>query len=416
MKAVAALVVAVLAALGWFFLGSGVRFEEAYRALGVVDGGPHALAQALAEDEPPEGLAPGPRLHPPGTLARLRFEQLDEAGTPLASYELRALVPPLPYFGREAPGSELGRIECRARCRELLRNTGAVLIERSGRAGLAAEWVLRLPVGKPVSLGRRDLAVQDIGQESPRSIPHSRVRVTLLEACKATPRIGAETHVQFAPFAPIPIPVGLQTSRWVQLEGCQATMAAAPTAAQLGPAPKPREPAPRLRRAWPDPAPSWEAVRPARSGPLGRLTLSVDEAWLAGNGQPLVFRMLRACRYDPAADRWLALPRPQADGEIALRELPSTAERIAYRFPQENALWFAEWAEIDRAGTGRIHSALVPSGSLTCRDNELPPPAAGEVVACVPTGMTTETRLVPAPEANCDGGSNPAAISRPAPR
>jgi len=417
LKAASAIAVVLLAALfAVVAFGLDIRWQDAYRALGVTDGGPHALAQAQAEDEPPQGMPLQRRLHPPGTVARLRYEQLDEAGTTFASYELRALLPPLPYFGREAPGSELGEIECRAPCREQLKTSGAVLIDRSGKAGMATEWLLRMPVGKAFALGKRSLEIQDIGQEKPRSIAQSRLRVTLLETCAARLRVGAATHVEFAPYAMIPIPTGLRTTRWVQLENCEAMMAAAPTAAQLGPPVEPPKPAQRLRRSWPDPAPMWEAVRPRRDGALGRLTLNVDETWLANNGQPLVFRLLRACRYQAPEKRWIPLAKPEADGEIALRDKPAAAARVAYRFPEDSALYFAEWAEIGSGGTGKTHSALVPSGGVACRDHPLPPATAGEVVACVPAVGISDAQLVPAPELHCSPGAEPAAISTPARR
>lgn len=414
--AFATAIVLLVVVVAMVAIGFGFRWQDAYRALGVVDAGPHALAQAQAEGEPPQGMPLERRRHQPGTLARLRYEQLDEAGTVVASYELRALVPPLPYFGREAPGSELGEIECRAPCREQLKPSGAALIHRSGKAGLAAEWLLRMPPGQTFPLGNRSLEIQDIGQDKPRTIAQSRLRVTLLEACAARLRVGAATHIEFAPFAPIPIPTGLRTTRWVQLENCEAMMASAPTEAQLGPPPELPKPAPRLRPSWPDPAPAWQAVRPRRDGALGRLTLNVDEPWLANSGQPLVFRLLRACRYHATEKRWIPLPKPDADGEIALRDKPVPAERVAYRFPEDGALYFAEWAEIGRGGTGKTHSALVPSGGVACRDHSLPPPAADEVVACVPAVGISDAQLVPAPEQHCSPGAEPAAISTPARR
>jgi hypothetical protein len=396
--------------------GCGPSHEDAYRALGVIDGGPAALVQAQAESEPPEGLEMGARLHPRGTLARLRYEQVGTDGTVVASYEARALVPPLPYFGKEAPGSDLGSIECPEACREHLQRSGSALIARSGRAGLAHEWVMRMRVGKTYSLGRASVEVQDIGQEKPRSIPYSMLRVTLLETCAARPRIGASRSLDYAPYAIVPIPTGWRHSRWVEVGGCKAMMDAAPTVASLGPPIEEPKPAPRLRPAWPDPAPDWQAVRPRRSGGLNRLTLEVDEPWLARYGKPLAFRLLRACRYDATKRLWIGLELPAGDGDIALREKPIAATRVAFWFPEDTALYFAEWMEIERDGSGaaRTHSAMVPAGSVTCRESELPATREpDEIVACVPSGMVTDTRLVPDPTLHC---AAPAAIAVPRPR
>jgi hypothetical protein len=312
-------------------------------------------------------------------------------------------VPPLPYFGREAPGSEYGQIECRSACRAGLEKSGGALLERSGRAGIADEWLLRMPAGKPWELGQRGVDVQDIGQERFRSIPVSRLRVTLLEACKAKVRIGAETHLEFHPHAMVPVPKEFRTTRWVQIDGCEAMMKSPPAEENLGP-PIVKEPPQRLRRSWPDPMPVWEAVHPRRSGgSIGRLTLGIDENWLFKHGRPLAFRMLRTCRWDAPSKNWVKLEYPPEDADLTPRDPAAPGERIAFRFPDRMALYFAEWAEVERDGSnkGRIHSALVPSGAMTCREVDLPPAPPGELVACVPEGMTSVTRLVSDPDRNC---------------
>jgi len=79
--------------------GSGVRWQDAYRALGApetVGSGNAAererllLAQALVDGDPPAGLVVGPRLHPPGTLARLAYETVDSQGQPLDRWRVRS--------------------------------------------------------------------------------------------------------------------------------------------------------------------------------------------------------------------------------------------------------------------------------------------------------------------------------------
>ena len=404
MKRRAATLLACLA-LGAAIVGylNSARWEDAYRHLGVVDPGPHAIALALVEGDAPEGLPLDQRVHAPGTLMRLRYEQVDGSGSPVATYELRALVPPLPYFGREAPDTELGDLQCRERCRAQLGVDGAVLIERSGKAGLAEEWLLRMPVGKPYELGQRDLLLQDIGETQSRAIPSARFRVTVLEACKASLRVGEETHLAIAEFAILPVPIGLRTTRWVQLEGCEALMNTAPTASELGPPPRvPAPPAP-LRRSWVDRA-DWESVRPGRSGGLGWVILHVDEEWLAKDGRPRSFHIERACRFDVGSNRWLNLPPPEGDRAISVQAADSTTRRVAYHFPKEDGLYFAEWSEAIDGTSGPLHRVVMPSGGDSCRVTDLPSPAEGEIVACVPSGMISDTALVPDPVLNCGMG------------
>src|SRR3954471_1925134 len=90
-----------LAALGWacvtpfggwvqsFFFGTGVRWDNAYIALDTAEANlPRnererervLMINRAAEDEAPIGLKVGPRLHPAGTLATLRYEIFDENG------------------------------------------------------------------------------------------------------------------------------------------------------------------------------------------------------------------------------------------------------------------------------------------------------------------------------------------------
>jgi hypothetical protein len=142
------------------------------------------------------------RLHAHGTLARLRFEQLDAARLVENEYEIRALIPPLPYLGRDAPKSEFGDIACPKECRDELERTAARLIERSGKAGLADEWVVRMLTGRAFDLGQRSIAIQDIEQETPRSLRYSHIRVTLMEGCQARVRIGTVTHLGSGATAP----------------------------------------------------------------------------------------------------------------------------------------------------------------------------------------------------------------------
>src|SRR5436190_6444591 len=134
---------------------TGIQWRDAYRALEAAE---PTLIEASIEGEAPEGMDVSKRVHARGTLMRLRYEQLDAQGEPIASYELRALVPRLPSFGADAPQDEFfGPVACGAKCRAHLAESHASLIDRSGIAGIADEWVLRMPVGRTFSLGRRSI-------------------------------------------------------------------------------------------------------------------------------------------------------------------------------------------------------------------------------------------------------------------
>src|SRR5688500_1483649 len=186
----------------------------------------------MAESEPPRGMPTERRLHPAGTLAHLRYETLGADGRVVSTTEVRALVPSLPYFGVDAPGSDLGQVECPRRCAEALADSGGVTIARGGSPGLAPEWVLRMPVQKTYDLGSTSLTLQDLEAARPRSLPQARYRVTLVEACPARVRVGAVTGLEFHESAMLPIPKGLRTRRWVQLDGCDALAKRKPSRTQ----------------------------------------------------------------------------------------------------------------------------------------------------------------------------------------
>src|SRR5229473_259204 len=111
MWSLAAAVIAALVVLamtpfgGWmesFIAGSGVRWQNAYAALEAAETNlprdPRErermlIAWARTEGDPPAGMKIGPRLHAPGTLARLRYETFDESDNPIDDWQVRALVP-----------------------------------------------------------------------------------------------------------------------------------------------------------------------------------------------------------------------------------------------------------------------------------------------------------------------------------
>ncbi|MEO7726860.1 MAG: hypothetical protein ABIS45_06370, partial [Burkholderiales bacterium] len=140
---------------GWvqsFFFGTGVRWQNAYVALDTAENNlPRneresdrlLLANAMAEGEPPAGLKMGPRLHPAGTLATLRYEIFDENGQPMDKWDVRALVPNI--GNGEGP---FWREPCAKACSEEIANGSGTHIRRSGEAGIAEEYVLRMPVGQ----------------------------------------------------------------------------------------------------------------------------------------------------------------------------------------------------------------------------------------------------------------------------
>jgi hypothetical protein len=121
------------------------------------------------------------------------------------------------------------------------------------------------------------------------------------------------------------------------------------------------------------------------------------------------FRMLRACRYDAAADRWQRMPLPSGDAEIvdARREgrRSRPPARIAFRFPEEPGLFWAEWSEIDQEPpeSPRQHSTLVFAGAnLDCDDSQLRAAQADEIATCVPRVLQrAEARVLPAPLSHC---------------
>ena len=92
---------------GWvqsFFFGTGVRWSNAYVALETAEANlPRnerdrerlLIVTAMTEGEAPIGFKPGPRLHPVGTLAHLRYETFDENDVSMNTWEVRTLVPTL---------------------------------------------------------------------------------------------------------------------------------------------------------------------------------------------------------------------------------------------------------------------------------------------------------------------------------
>ena len=415
-------IVAALAATpygGWlqsFFIGSGVRWQDAYVALDTAE--VHLprnptererllLLNAHADGDPPLGLPLGPRLHPVGTLARLRYETFDETGQRIDQWEVRALVPNI--------GNGTGpfwREGCHRSCQEELARAQGMSIVRSGAPGIAEEWVLRMPVGRSFELRPTPLRTQDLLDARERSVGISSVRVgqqsiprparmvvTLVDACVAQVRVGTTLNLEVYPNATIPIPSGFVTSRWAQLDGC----------GKLAPFPPPPEP-PRvyIKHEIVDP-PDLRSIVARRDPATGHANLYVDEAWLAQHHEPVTVHVLNVCRYDAEAGRWqrLAPPRdriswrlvPQSPAQIRL------GDRVAFEIPREVALYWLSWSEQHDANHSsqnvRWNAAMVVSGPVLCNDVDLGTAPEGRVAACVPFANRAEARFVPAPEKAC---------------
>jgi hypothetical protein len=147
----------LVAAIGWacltpfggwvqsFFFGTGVRWSNAYVALETAEANlPRnerdrerlLMVTAMTEGEAPIGFKPGPRLHPVGTLAHLRYEIrrercLDE------HVEVRTLAHHRPRRPEWKP--------CGTSCREEIERSTGTVIRRSGEAGIAEEWCCACP-------------------------------------------------------------------------------------------------------------------------------------------------------------------------------------------------------------------------------------------------------------------------------
>ena len=397
----ALLVVAGVAVFGvWSIFAPSVHTTDAYRAAGMKTAASERvlLANAAAEGEPPAGFTPGPRLRQPGTLARLRYETFDASGAPLDSWEVRALVPPVPDPDvRERVYEPRCPSECAGE-----QARGAVIVSRSGDPGLASEWVLRMPLNQQFDLGRRAFSTQDILDERPRqvavrSVEPSRIAVTLVDACAARVQAASVTKLEFFPDAILPIPRGFRTYRWTQLTGC----------GPLAPLPPPPEPPAPPGAVPPPPPPDLQSVVLRRATGKGFATLDVEESWFARHPKPIEFVLRDVCRYDEAADRWtrIAMPREAVTTVIQPRTDSGRTPRVVVELPQETALFYARWVEREegemRARMQSLRGTLATSGPMLCEDIDLGPAPAGRVPACVPFDNRAEARFVADPQVRC---------------
>lgn len=368
--------------IGVFAAFNLARFTDAYVALEAAEiahpvRGAQAerlrLAQAMAESEAPRGMPMGARIHPVGTLAHLRYETLDRVGQVTSTIEVRALVPSLPAFGEDAPGGPHGEIECPEVCRSALGPSAAHLIARGGTPGLSPEWVMRMPVGQAFEIPRDSFTFQDVEDRRPISLPVARYRVTLLEACPARVRMGTVRSIDYFPHAIVPIPRGIRTSRWVQVDGCSPLLTRKVA--------RPEPPAPPLNvakgpAAQPAPAPKLGIVVPRREGRLGLASLVVDEGAKLEHPEDVHVRFLAACRFDVAAQAWIPLPVPDDALEVSGPGLMNRI-RVAYRFPEQRGFYWARWTETHKGAAEevRTYSVAVPLGSV--QSEGLPDPEGG---------------------------------------
>jgi hypothetical protein len=419
-----------------FLTGDHVRWDDAYVALDAAETHHSSnasererllLANAQAEVEAPAGMPVDRRIHPVGTLVRLRYEILSDSGDIADVVEVRAIVPALPAFGADAPAAPFGATGCPKACQRHLAATQAVQIHRTGQPGLADEWVLRMPVGRAFDLGRQSFTVRDFQSDRSHSIPLSSMRVTMVEACIGRVRAGAVTELEFFPLAILPIPRGLRTHRWVQLEGC-TRLAGSPPPPRVTAMPPPdpnsvdeteAPPGKELRRPASASPTASEAIIPYLEGALGRGLLVVDERWLATRAHGQRVQVLRACRFHATTNRWLPVATPVEELEIALPGSPGANPRpplrVALRLPEGPGLFWVEWTEADlgRPQDLRRHALRIEAGRPPqCPHAARRAAAPDEIVACVPNLGSGDLRAVPDPESYCSAPERTGAIAQ----
>ena len=339
-----------------------------------------------------------------GTLARLRYETLDHEDTLLDTWEVRALVPNI----RNGVGP-FWSAPCGRSCREELEHSSGFRLDRSGTPGIAEEWVLRMPVGRTFDIEPSPMRMQDILDRRERVVPigslrvgsqtlrnPASIRVTLVDACHGTVRVGSTNNLLFQ--SRMPIPRGFETSQWAQLDGCGT----------LEPLPPPPARKPPARITIPEP-PDLRAVVVHRQPGTGHVDLKVDEAWLGKHGAPVMFEIARVCRYDPGDGTWRKVLSPYSNpfGRLAppTPGQASQGDRIVYQAPREIGLFWVYWSEEvednQSARSVRWRDAHLVSGPVLCNDVMLGSAPPGMVAACVPFANRAEARFVPEPAKTC---------------
>jgi hypothetical protein len=392
------------------------RTQNAYQAFGQLEWtrptaktlNAMALAElALTDESLAVRLSDRPRMHPPGTLATLEYTTAGASNEALDRWRVRAIVPMLGDGGvldAEAWGAALPDIASR------LNQQGGMVLRDSGNAGLPPEAVLRFRVGESIEMpvpddfattdftsGRRHhVRKRTFSLATGQVTVPVRLRVTLVEACAADVRVGEATQLEYAQFAPLPIPIGVRVHRWVQMTGC------APGATDVASPPRPAD----------------AAVDAGRTAPILRIetdgSVRVDEARLQGENRPLRYRIETVCRFDAEDDRWEVLL--QSNRQTALLEVAPLPEvsgaggpRVVASLPPI-ALYWLRWTEgFDGAdGTAlRSRHGFGSVGGRPCDDVRLRPAPAGMVPVCVPFIDRAEARFVPDPVQACAARDGP---------
>lgn len=124
---------------------------------------------------------------------------------------------------------------------------------------------------------------------------------------------------------------------------------------------------------------------------------------------PVVFHVVKVCRYDAAAGGWQHLPPPDPRPSNRLVPLSpedaSKGDRVAFELPQETELFWLQWGEQgeDNRSSRRIRfrDTLVTSGPVLCNDVALGPAPPDQVAACLPYADRAEARFVRSPREAC---------------
>lgn len=357
----------------------------------------------LSDERLAAQLAGRPRIHPPGTLVTLQYTTVGASGEDLDRWRLRVIVPML------GDGGELDAEVWTARVPDIelrLKQEGVTILRRSGTTGLPPEAVLRFRVGETIEIEPADDFVatdslngttyhvrkQVISLATGSVTSPARIRVRLIDTCAADVRIGRSTKIEFAPFAPVPIPIGFREQRWVQMTGC---------------APRATEAESLLSEL-----PAGASVSDGQNSPLLRIgrdgSVHVHETSLQAENRPLRYRIETVCRFDAEQDRWqVLLQSPQSTTPVELAPLPrdagTTDARIVARLPPV-ALYWLRWAE---GFSGENVTALRPQhvfgfvGGMLCEDIDLGPAPVGRVATCVPFSNRAEAKFVPDPILSC---------------
>ena len=128
-----------------------------------------------------------------------------------------------------------------------------------------------------------------------------------------------------------------------------------------------------------------------RADDTGFLSLRIDEAALAREGDPVHVQVRVACRYVSARGEWQRLPASPT--RIAYRMEPrstfdaSAAERTLYELPKEPGLFWVLWIEEREKGgakqPAREWQQTVNSGAAQCASASNARSVDGRVNACV---------------------------------